>query len=86
MQRIHECHLTTFYWGGEILKLTAPTFRIPNLASPTSPFHLTHPTSAPLESPKFAWHHQQTLDTYMILDLYLQLPWDKGNTDLEGHH
>ena len=24
--------------------------------------------------------------TYMILDLHLQLPRDKGNTDLEGHH
>ena len=32
-------------------------------------FFLDDSSSAPLESPKFAWHHHQTLDTYTIFDL-----------------
>ena len=30
----------------------------------------THFILAPLESPKSAWHHQQTLDTYLSLQLF----------------
>ena len=59
------------------IHLTDPTSTFQSsihLTDPTCIFqsspHLTHPTSnsafAPLESPKFAWHHHQTLDTYTI--------------------
>ena len=67
-----------------ISKFVSPYFNTSKLTLPNVLLDSSSP--APLESPKFAWHHQQSLDTYTIFLMHLMVMNSKSVWMVEWMH